>query len=115
MPDEVYSVFGATAQLAALSQQISRQSPIARWQLVTALFTAADTDVDLTHTLPAVSPEDVLYLPVQQSAAGVIYHDCSATRKPWPAKTVILRSSAANNRVTLLLFLPATTTPSLLV
>jgi hypothetical protein len=94
-----------TGRLDRLEQQLAQQSPFSRWEIVSVTFTNADQDVDIRHNLTTARPESVHYLVLQQSKPGTISHDTSATRKKWPKSTVILRSSAASMRATILLVL----------
>lgn len=75
-------------------------------QYVDVTFGAADTDLDIRHTLNPTSFEDVGYLVVKADRATSIYNDQTGTRRPWGQGYIILRSSVADATVTLLLFKP---------
>lgn len=78
--------------------------PFAKVQFLTVVFSAANTDTIVPHTLLTDRPTEVRYLPVGQSAAGSVYHDTSATARQWGSDFLILRCSTAPNTVRLLLF-----------
>lgn len=94
------------SQLTGWGQTVEDRLPFAKWQYVTAVFTAANADLVVPHGLNPIDPESVRWIPVGQSAAASIYQDTSASRKPWQRTHLYLRSSATGT-VRLLLFLEA--------
>ena len=78
----------------AAQEQLRRRSPITKWQIVTVAVPTADTDTIVPHTLPTADPEQLNYELIRGTAAGFLYHDGSATRRPWGPGYVILRASA---------------------
>ena len=84
------------------------QLPFGRYRFIRVAFTTANTDVAVKHDLKPISPDNVGYLVVQQSAAGSVYIDSTASRRVWTTSSMYLRSNTANIVVTLLVFTPAT-------
>jgi len=83
----------------------SLAQPFAEWQEVDVTFPAtANTDCIIPHLLTPVNPESINYIPIRKGQAADIYHDTSGTRKPWQRNYIILRSSVASAKVTLLLY-----------
>lgn len=81
-----------------------RLQPWAQWEEVDVVFNAtANTDTIVPHTLLPVDPEHVNYWPIRKGQAADVYHDVAFTRKPWGAGYIVLRSTVANAKVTLLL------------
>lgn len=79
-------------------------SPFSNFRFIDITFpTTANTDCIVKHDLVTDDPEGVLYIPLNQSAAGGIYNDQSATRKLWGTNYIILRSSVASLQAKLLL------------
>ena len=89
-----------------LERDIEEAAPAARFEEVIVIFGSANTDFDILHNLHPASPENIRYQVVNADRATSIYHDQSSTRKPWGTGYIILRSSAASARVTLLLSVP---------
>jgi len=83
---------------------IKQHTPFAQYQMVTVQFGTEHTDTEVRHTLRPATPEHIGYLVVSQAQAGTVYHDMTGTRKAWRPGVLTLRSSIANARVTLLLF-----------
>lgn len=83
-------------------------SPWAQYERVVVTFPATpDTDVVVPYArLHPSNPEDVEYYVTKQDRAGFVYNDQSATRKAWQQGYVVLRSSVASLKATLLLSLP---------
>src|SRR4051812_4089371 len=81
-----------------------RLQPIAQWQELDVVFpSVADTDITIQHTLAPPTPEHINYYVIRQGQACSVYHDSTGTRKPWASGYIILRSSVASAKVTLLL------------
>jgi hypothetical protein len=70
-----------------------RREPATAYQIVDVLFSAANVDVDITHTLTPLHPEDVRYTVLRQSANAVVYQDLSSTRTAWQQNLIHLRAS----------------------
>jgi hypothetical protein len=84
-------------------------SPFSQYQRVTVVFNATGgLDTVIPHTLKVTNPDAVQYTVLGMDRAGSIYHDQSATRKPWGAAFIVLRASVASLQATLLLTLPRT-------
>lgn len=82
-----------------------KTQPFSQWTFVDVIFPeTSNTDMVVPHTLTPLSPEQVGYMVVRSAQAGSIYHDTSGTRKAWQNGYIVLRSSVANARVRLLLF-----------
>jgi hypothetical protein len=91
---------------ATLESAFRKRSPFASWQMVEVLFPAsANTDVDIRHTLTPTTPNQLGWLIVRSSGAGVVYRGFGST---WGVGYIRLRSSLASHRATLLLFTPLT-------
>lgn len=79
--------------------------PLAQWEVVDVTFpTGANTDCVIPHTLSPHNPEAINYIPIRKAQAADVYHDVSGTRTAWQSTYIILRSTVASARVTLLLF-----------
>lgn len=83
--------------------QFRKASPYASYQELEVTFGSADTDMDIRHSLKTDRPDNIDYQVLRADRATSIYHDQSATRKVWGDGYIILRSSAANAVVRLLL------------
>jgi hypothetical protein len=84
-------------------------SPYAQYERVEVTFpSTANIDTVVRHSLLPQSPTDVEYHIVGKDRAGEVYHDYSATRKPWSQGYIVLRSSVASMKATLLLTVPRT-------
>lgn len=83
-------------------------SPWAQYERVTVTFPATpNTDLVIRyHQLTPIDPTVVEYYTLKKSAAGNIYNDYSASRKPWKPGFIILRSDVASLQATLLLTAP---------
>ena len=92
--------------LTRLEHDIEDAAPAVRFEEIEVTFGSANTDKDLTHSLRPTNPENIRYQVVNADRATSIYHDQSATRKPWGHGYIILRSSVASAKVTLLLTIP---------
>lgn len=82
--------------------------PLAQWEEVEVTFpSAANTDLQIaTGLTPPVNLEGINYVALRKDRAADIYHDTSATRKPWQRGSIFLRSTVASARVRLLLYVP---------
>lgn len=81
-----------------------RTQPLAQWEEVDVVFSSSpNTDTVVPHHLQPPTPEHVNYYVFRSGQAAMVYHDSSGTRKPWGAGYIILRSSVASAKVTLLL------------
>ena len=89
-----------------------RSTPFGQFEYQQVVFAVANTDVAVRHNLKPTTPGQVGYIVVQQSVAGSVYQDATATRRAWAAETIYLRASAAMT-VQLLLVIPAVTTTAL--
>jgi len=98
---------GLRRDLQRFADGVATQTPVATFELVRVTFGTANQDVDIAHHLNPDNPESVHYVVVGQSAAGVVYQDNSATRKPWQQTHIFLRRSAVTDAI-ILLFLGAT-------
>lgn len=79
--------------------------PFSQWEEVDVTFPAvANTDLVIPHTLTPPTPDHVNYVPIRKDRALDVYHDTSATRRPWQSTYIVLRSTVASARVRLLLF-----------
>lgn len=76
------------------------------FQFIEVTFGAADTDLDIPHTLAPVDPESLGYIVLRADRATSIYHDQSGTRRPWTRDYIVLRSGTADAVVTLLIVKP---------
>lgn len=93
--------------LDQLEVYINKTAPFGKFEYVDVTFNAtANVDTDIVHTLMPINPETVQYQVLRIDRAASIYHDTSASRKPWRQNLIYLRSSAANAVATLLLTLP---------
>ncbi len=90
----------------ALEQQLDRRVFSAQWEEVSIVFGSADVDFDIVTALRPPDPENIRYLVVGCDRATSLYHDQSATRRPWGVGYVVLRSSVANAVVTVVLYIP---------
>lgn len=80
--------------------------PWAVWEEVTITFNStANADTVVPHTLAAVDPEAVNYIPVRKSKATDVYHDVTASRKKWQRDYIVLRSSVGGVTIKLLLYI----------
>jgi len=89
-----------------------RSTPFGQFEYQKVTFATADTDVAVRHNLKPANPGQVGYVVIQQSAAGSVYQDSSATRRAWTSETILLRASAPMV-VQLLLVIPAVETTAL--
>lgn len=90
--------------------QLLRGSPFASYQRLTVTFGATPgLDTVVRHSLKTADPESVEYIIVGLDRAGSVYHDQTATRKPWGADFLVLRASVASLKAELLLTVPRTT------
>ncbi len=81
-----------------------RLQPWAQWEEVDVVFSStANADTNIPHSLLPPSPEHIHYIPLRKGQAADVYHDSTGTRKPWGTGYIILRSTVANAKVTLLL------------
>lgn len=88
----------------ALSEQDLRDAtPTVDFQYIEVTFSDADTDMDIRHSLDAPNPDDIQYQVVRADRATALYHDTSATRRTWTRDYIVLRSSAADAVIRLLL------------
>lgn len=79
--------------------------PLANWEEVDVVFNpVANKDTIVPHTLAPLNPDAVNYIPIRKSQAADIYHDVSVTRKKWQQNYIVLRSTVANAKATLLLY-----------
>lgn len=85
------------------STLLKERTPYAQYELVDVEFGDAYQDTEVRHSLQPPTPEHVEYLIVKQAQAGTVYHDLAATRKPWTAGVLRLRSNITGARATLLL------------
>ena len=85
------------------SIDIKNFTPVVDWQYIEVTFGSANTDYDIRHNLTPANPEEILYQVVRADRATAIYHDQTGTRKAWGTGYIILRSSVASAKVTLLL------------
>jgi hypothetical protein len=85
------------------------QLPFGRTQFMRVAFTTANQDVAVSHNLKPTAPDQVGYIVVQQSAAGSVYIDSTASRRVWTTTSLYVRSNTANLVATLLLFTPTFT------
>lgn len=83
-------------------------SPFSQYQRVTVTFPSTpNTDLVVNHKLSNVAnPESIEYHPTKLSAAGIVYNDQSASRKPWTTSYIVLRSNVASLQATLVLAAP---------
>lgn len=86
-----------------MAEQAAITQPFAQYQVVDVIFTEAHVDTDIPHTLQPPSAELVGYQVMRQSQPAQIYHDVSATRKPWADGVIRLRSNVAGAHVRLML------------
>jgi hypothetical protein len=89
-----------------------RSTPFGQFEYQKVTFGVANTDVAVRHNLKPSTPGQVGYIVVQQSAAGSVYQDSTATRRAWSDATLYLRASAPMV-VQLLLVIPAVETTAL--
>ena len=82
------------ADITRWAMTLENRLPWSQGQYVTVVFTGANTDMDIPHTLAVQDPEAVRWIPVSMSAAAIVYQDTSATRLPWQPTHIWLRSSA---------------------
>lgn len=92
-----------TPALADFFRQFEQSSPAILFEYIDVTFGAADTDLDIRHSVPTTRPDEILYQLVKADRATIIYNDQTASRKPWGKGYVILRSSEANANCTILL------------
>lgn len=78
-------------------------APYGQYEVVDVVFGDAYVDTEVLHHLNPATPEHIDYQVIRRGQAGVVYHDMSATRKPWRDGAITLRSNIAGARVTLLL------------
>lgn len=79
-----------------------RATPFGQFEYKLVTFGVADTDVAVAHRLTPPFPFQICYRVLQQSAAGSVYYDATATRRPWTQGTIFLRASAPMTAVILL-------------
>ena len=90
-----------------MSDLLLRGSPFAQYHRVEVTFNVTPgVDTTIPHTLKTVDPDSVEYTLLGQDQAGSVYHDTSATRKPWGTNFIVLRASVASLQATLLLTVP---------
>lgn len=87
-------------------KELAKGVPFDAFQFIEVSFGAADTDLDIPHTLAPLDPESLGYLVLKADRATSIYHDQTGTRRPWTRDYIVLRSSTANAVITLLLVKP---------
>ncbi len=84
-----------------------KSTPMSRYVYANVTFSATnqDTDVALGDLKPQ-NPDDVRWIPVELSAAAVIYRDTTGTAAAWTQTHIKLRASATCT-ARLLLFIEA--------
>lgn len=88
-------------------EQLWNGSPFAQYQRVEVTFpSVADTDIVIRHKLNIANPDVVEYSLLKSDRAGLVYNDHASTRRPWGSSFLILRSSVASMKATLLLTVP---------
>ena len=92
-----------------LEERFNSASPFSRYEYVEVVFGTADFDTLVEHDLAPAYGDDVRYLVVGLSGEAVVYHDQSATRRPWETGYIYLRATAPVT-AQLLLILPTETT-----
>lgn len=93
---------GERLDLQRFASAVVNGLPMGRFQIVPVTFGVANQDTDIAHKLDPNNPEAVHYLVIGASAAGIVYQDNGATRKPWQQTHIFLRSSAIMNAILLL-------------
>lgn len=86
-----------------LDRALRRTAPYAQYVYVDVVFGEAGVDVLVPHTLRPGHPEQVNYGVVKTTSTCRVYHDGSATRRPWGNGYIVLRSDVDNASVRLLL------------
>jgi hypothetical protein len=84
--------------------QLRSQTPATQYERVRVTFGAADTDTVIPHGLRPPSADHVDYQVIRADRATSLYHTIDG--KAWAAGFIVLRSSAADATVTLLLTVP---------
>lgn len=94
--------------ISLFRSEMKAATPATDHQYLEVTFGAANTDFDIRHDLKPSNPENIHYIVVRADRATSLYHDQSGTRRAWKAGYIVLRSSVANAKVTLLLQTPRT-------
>jgi hypothetical protein len=88
---------------SSLELEVEKGLPFSAFTYIDVTFETANLDVQVDHTLRPITPEDINYQVVRADRACLIYHDQSATRRPWGRGYILLRSDTAGAKVRLLL------------
>ena len=88
-----------------MSAERSKRVPFADYTFVDVTFGTANTDYIIEHDMSARKPEDIRWLTVKNNTSGVVYRDNGTPPRAWGEGYVVLKCSAANAEVRLLLFL----------
>lgn len=91
-----------------LQAHLKQATPLTSFQYVEVTFAGANVDFDIKHALKPTNSENIHYIVVRKDRSTDIYHDQSGTRRAWGKGYIVLRSSVANAKVTLLIFTPRT-------
>lgn len=96
--------------LRRVARQLDQRSPFGMFEYVDVVFNAtANNDTMIRHALAPSDPEGVdwqvvrIELPSAPGTVPVVYRDGSASRRPWGDGYIVLRSTVASLKATLLL------------
>lgn len=89
--------------LKRMQQIVQDRSPHVDYEYVDVQFGTADTDKEVLTRLQPRNPNSIDYQQVRSDVAGITYHDHTPGRRPWGKGYIIVRNSAADANVRLLL------------
>lgn len=96
--------------MALTDNQILQGAAFGQYQRTNVTFPlSANVDLVIPHSLSVVNPESVEYIVLRRDRDGNIYNDQSVTRKAWGSGFIVLRSSVASLKASLLLTVPRIT------
>lgn len=82
-----------------------KTQPYAQWEEVDVTFpAAANTDLEISHSLLPPTAEHVNYIVTRADRAVKVYHNTAFNRKPWQRDYILLRADVASAKVSLFLF-----------
>lgn len=91
------------ADIIKLRAEFETSVSYAGFEYIPITFLAANSDLDITHHLSPITPEQVDYQVVRKDQPCDVYNDTSGTRRKWGKGFITLRCDTAGAVVTLLL------------
>ncbi len=105
MPDGLLYDVGPVGDHVGSKISFEKRIPFSSYAYVDVTFGSADTDYIIEHSLKAKNPELIRWITVTNDTSGVVYRDNGTPPRAWGEGYIVLKCSAANANVRLLLFL----------